>query len=150
MKRRLARAVVLVLLAGWALARAAAPDFLKASLRFDRDALVQGEAFRLAVVLDIEEGYHINANPASADSKPTAVEPESHPAIMWGEVKYPPGKTYTPKWAAGESLSVYAGRAKRTSGREPPQPSWARPRQASFSRGRSASHWSQMRRNRLA
>jgi len=144
-------ALGVVFLFAWAVAASGAePDFLKTSLRFDRDALVRGEAMRLAVVLDIEEGYHINANPASADSKPTAVEPESHPAIMWGEVKYPPGKTYTPKWAAGESLSVYAGRAKRTSGREPPQPSWARPRQASFSRGRSASHWSQMRRNRLA
>lgn len=111
MKRRLALAVVLALLAGWTLARAAEPDFLKASLGFDRDALARGEAMRLAVVLDIEAGYHINANPASADSKPTVVEPESHPAIAWGEVKYPPGKTYTPKWAAGESLSVYAGRA---------------------------------------
>ena len=96
----------------WAVAASGAePDFLKASLRFDHDALVRGEAFRLAVVLDIEEGYHVNANPSSAGLKPTVLEPESHPAIAWGEVKYPPGKTYTPKWAAGENLSVYAGRA---------------------------------------
>ncbi|HET6441933.1 MAG TPA: protein-disulfide reductase DsbD domain-containing protein, partial [Phycisphaerae bacterium] len=111
MKRRLALAVVLALLAGWALAQAAEPDFLKASLRFDHDALVRGGPFRLAVVLNIEEGYHTNANPASADSKPTVVAPESHPAITWGEVQYPPGQAYTPPWAAGETLSVYEGRA---------------------------------------
>ena len=111
MKRRLALAVVLALVSGWVLARAAEPDFLKASLQFDRDALVRGGAMRLAVVLDIEEGYHVNANPASAGLKPTALAPESQPAIAWGEAEYPPGKTYTPKWAAGENLSVYAGRA---------------------------------------
>ena len=101
-----------VFLFAWAVAASGAePDFLEASLRFDRDALVRGEVMRLAVVLDIEEGYHINANPASAGLEPTVLEPESHPTITWGEVKYPPGKTYTPPWAAGESLSVYAGRA---------------------------------------
>ncbi len=101
-----------VFLFAWAVAASGAePDFLEASLRFDRDALVRGEVMRLAVVLDIEEGYHINANPASAGLEPTVLEPKSHPVITWGEVKYPPGKTYTPPWAAGESLSVYAGRA---------------------------------------
>jgi thiol:disulfide interchange protein DsbD len=101
-----------VFLFAWAVAASGAePDFLKASLRFDRDALVRGEARRLAVVLDIEEGYHLNANPASAGLKPTVLEPESHPAITWGEVQYPPGQAYTPTWAAGENLSVYAGRA---------------------------------------
>jgi len=101
-----------VFLFAWAVvASGAEPDFLKASLRFDRDALARGEAMRLAVVLDIEEGYHINTNPASAGLKPTVVAPENHPAIVWGAVKYPPGQTYTPPWAAGENLSVYAGRA---------------------------------------
>jgi len=101
-----------VFLFAWSVAASGAePGFLKASLRFDRDALVRGEAIRLAAVLDIERGYHVNANPASADSKPTVVEPENHPTITWGEVKYPPGKAYSPKWAAGESLFVYADRA---------------------------------------
>ena len=101
-----------VFLFAWAVAASGAePGFLQASVRFDRAALARGAAFRLAVVLDIEEGYHINANPASAGLKPTVVEPESHPAITWGEVQYPPGKIYTPTWAAGENLSVYAGRA---------------------------------------
>ena len=101
-----------VFLFAWVVAASGAePDFLKASVRFDRAALARGAAFRLAVVLDIEEGYHINANPASAGLKPTVVVPENHPAITWGAVKYPPGKTYTPPWAAGENLSVYAGRA---------------------------------------
>jgi len=101
-----------VFLFAWAVAASGAePGFLQASVRFDRAALARGAAFRLAVVLDIEEGYHINANPASAGLEPTVVEPENHPAITWGEVKYPPGQAYTPTWAAGESLSVYAGRA---------------------------------------
>ena len=40
-----------VFLFAWAVAASGAePDFLKASLRFDRDALVRGEAFRLAVL----------------------------------------------------------------------------------------------------
>ena len=105
-------ALGVVFLFAWAVAASGAePDFFKASLRFDRDALVRGEAFRLAVVLDIEQGYHVNTNPASAGLKPTVAEPENHPAITWGEVRYPPGKTYAPPWAAGESLSVYAGRA---------------------------------------
>jgi len=105
-------ALGVVFLFAWAVAASGAePGFLQASVRFDRAALARGGAFRLAVVLDIEPGHHVNANPASAGLKQTVVEPENHPAIAWGEVKYPGGKTYTPTWAAGENLSVYAGRA---------------------------------------
>jgi len=44
-------ALGVVFLFAWVVAASGAePDFLKASLRFDHDALVRGEAFRLAVL----------------------------------------------------------------------------------------------------
>jgi len=102
--------VVGLLLAAAAHAQAA-EEWLSARVLADREALVRGEPFRLAVVLDIAPGYHINANPPSADNQiPTEVKPEGHPTIEWAEVQYPKGKPLAAEWAAGGSVSVYSGR----------------------------------------
>ncbi|MGB2938309.1 MAG: protein-disulfide reductase DsbD domain-containing protein, partial [Phycisphaerae bacterium] len=111
MKRLRTLGVVGLLIAA-AVHAQAAEDWLSARVLADREALVRGEAFRLAVILDIAPGYHINANPPSADRLvPTGVKPENHPAIEWGEVQYPKGKPLAAEWAAGGSVSVYSGRA---------------------------------------
>jgi len=111
MKRLRTLGVVGLLIAA-AVHAQAAEDWLSARVLADREALVRGEAFRLAVILDIAPGYHINANPPSADRLvPTEVKPQDHPAIEWAEVRYPKGKPLAAEWAAGGSVSVYSGRA---------------------------------------
>ncbi len=96
-----------------ALAAAAAPKapWLETSVHPDRTAAARGEEFRLAVVLAIDEGYHLNANPPSADFQvPTEVKPESHPAVAWGAVRYPAGHALAAEWTEGEAIQVYEGR----------------------------------------
>ena len=85
-------------------------DFLSASVHPDREALVAGEPFRLAVVLDIRDGFHVNANPALAGLTATTLTPQPHDAVRWGEVRYPPGGPFAAEWAPGGSIAVYAGR----------------------------------------
>ena len=88
------------------------PTWLAWSVHLDRTGVPRGGEFRLAVVLQIARGYHLNANPASAGFLlPTLLEPQPHPAIQWGAVEYPPGRTFRPAWASDlADLSVYEGR----------------------------------------
>ncbi len=106
-------------LVGWlafaiAVAAAAAPPdaWLKAEVLTDRTAVAQGDAFRIAVVLEIDHGYHINANPAATDFLiPTVIQPEPHSAITWGNLTYPVGRRLPVAWAESGSVSVYEGKA---------------------------------------
>ncbi len=86
-------------------------DWLSVSAYLDRTALVRGEPFRLAVVLDLAPGFHVNANPPSLDFLvPTRLVPQAHPALRWGEVQYPPGEALAAEWAGPTPIRVYAGR----------------------------------------
>jgi thiol:disulfide interchange protein DsbD len=99
-------------LAGWATASAAEDSWLSASACLNRDALPRGAAFRAAVVLDIGEGHHVNANPPSLDFQiPTVVAPAPNPAVRWGTVHYPAGEPLAASWAEGKAIRVYSGRA---------------------------------------
>ena len=101
-----------VLLAAQAMAAEAGRDtWLKTAVYPDRDVLPRGTAFRLAVVLDIEKGYHVNANPpAEKFQVPTVVTPEDNPAVAWGRTTYPPGRPLAASWAESGTTSVYSGR----------------------------------------
>ena len=109
--RRLLPAIAAI--ATIASAAAAAEDaWLQASALLDRDILVQGATFRAAVVLDLQKGYHVNANPPSLGFQiPTVLAPAPNQGIRWGEVRYPPGEPFTAAWSEGKSIRVYTGRA---------------------------------------
>lgn len=111
MARRTVLLSLILGIAALAAAGAAEDDWLTASVYADRTAAPRGKTFRLAVLLEIGEGFHLNANPPSADFQvPTKVEPEPHPALAWGAVRYPPGHDFTAAWAQGEAIEVYEGR----------------------------------------
>ena len=60
----------------------------------------------IAVTIDIDPGYHANANPASLDYLiPTKV---SVPDVPNARITYPPGQIFNPKFLE-EGISVYQG-----------------------------------------
>jgi len=86
--------------------------WLRASAYLDLGALPRGSTFRAAIVLDLDKGYHVNANPPSLDFQvPTVLAPEPGPAVRWGEVHYPAGEPFTASWSEGKAIRVYSGRA---------------------------------------
>lgn len=93
-------------------AAAVRPQVEKAKVSFalDRTAYEPGTTARLAAVLDIEDGWHVNANPASFDYLiPTALEVEAPAGWPQAAVAYPQGKKLAFAFAE-EPLSVYDGR----------------------------------------
>jgi len=88
-----------------------AEPWLHAAVHLDREALARGKPFRAAVVLDLDAGYHVNANPPTLDFQiPTTVQPAARQGITWGEVAYPEGEPLEADWAGDEAVRVYAGR----------------------------------------
>jgi len=86
--------------------------WLRTSAYLDRDVLPRGAAFRAAVVLDLDKGYHVNANPPTLDfQKPTVLAPQTTPTVRWGGVRYPAGEAFTASWSDGKPIRVYTGRA---------------------------------------
>jgi hypothetical protein len=71
----------------------------------------QGSSFQVAVVVDIDGGYHINSNrPAEDFLIPTALKVEAMPGLRANAVRYPKAKVQ--KFSFSEKpLSVYEGRA---------------------------------------
>jgi thiol:disulfide interchange protein DsbD len=96
-------------------ALAAAPQAdprVRAAAYVDREPLARGTSLRVAVVLDLAAGFHVNANPPAEKFQiPTVLEPAPAPGIAWGEVRYPPGRPLAAAWAEGGATSVYSGRA---------------------------------------
>ncbi len=113
MRRRTALLAWLVLAAAAPPADAATPDaWFKAEVLTDRTAVARGDPFRMAVVLEIDRGYHVNANPPTEDFPiPTVVRPEPHPAVTWGNIAYPAGERLSVMWAESGSIPVYQGKA---------------------------------------
>ena len=108
-RRLLAALVVAVLITG---SSAGADNaWLRTSAYLDRDVLARGTTFRAAVVLDLDKGYHVNANPPSLSFQiPTVLAPEPTTAVRWGEVRYPAGEPFTASWSEGKPIRVYTGR----------------------------------------
>lgn len=85
-------------------------DHVRPQVYLSVDRLPAGETVRFAVVLDIEEGWHINTNPAQPDFvKPTVVTFKGKHGSKLKEITYPKGRELT---IAGmkEPQSVYEGK----------------------------------------
>lgn len=112
MRRLVLAPALLLFLVGTSGPAQAGPKVEKAAIEIglDRTAYTAGSEARLAAVLTINSGWHVNSNPASFDYLiPTAVEvtlPEGWPTAT---TTYPPGKLQKFSFA-DEKLSVYDGR----------------------------------------
>ena len=85
-------------------------DHVRPQVFLSVDRLPAGETVRFAVVLEIEEGWHINTNPAQPDFvKPTTVTFKGKHGSTLKEIAYPKGRDLT---IAGmkEPQSVYEGK----------------------------------------
>jgi len=79
-------------------------------LAADRDQLVQGTPFRLAVVADIKAGWHVNSHTPKEDFLiPTEVRLKSAPGLAFSAVTYPKHKE-TKFSFSDQPLAVYEGR----------------------------------------
>jgi uncharacterized protein len=79
-------------------------DHAHVTVRVSRPA---GQAHvTLVVTVAIEDGYHVNANPASSENLvPTSLRLDSGPAVT---ISYPPPHRFAPRFAPG-GLDVYEG-----------------------------------------
>ncbi|MCH8270179.1 MAG: DUF255 domain-containing protein [Planctomycetes bacterium] len=84
------------------------------SARVDRASLQPGDAFVVTVTLDMDEGWHVNANPASAEYLiPTVADVRSDLPVTVANVMYPAAHELS---LAGEPIQVYgSGAAIRVS-----------------------------------
>jgi DsbC/DsbD-like thiol-disulfide interchange protein len=88
----------------------ASKDHVRPQVYLSVDRLPAGETVRFAVVLEIEEGWHINTNPAQPEFvKPTTVTFKGKHGSKLKEITYPKGREFT---IAGmkEPQSVYEGK----------------------------------------
>lgn len=73
-----------------------------------QDKLAPGQAFRIAVVLELPPPWHCNANPASTpDFIPTTLSFTANEAVTIGKITYPPGQTVKVSWA-DNPVALYA------------------------------------------
>jgi thiol:disulfide interchange protein DsbD len=74
-----------------------------------QDKLTIGQTFRIAVVMDLPEPWHANANPPSSpDFIPTSLTFAPSDAVTFGKIEYPAGKSKTVTWADNPVL-LYSG-----------------------------------------
>lgn len=99
----------LIALMGWAaMAQAAPPQAATATAKLSKPALRPGESAFVTVYLNIKNGYHANANPASAAYLVPVSVKVSGASLVAGKTVYPKG---TPKKFSfsNQPLSVYEG-----------------------------------------
>lgn len=100
----------LVPAAEMAVADVAQHDKVRATVYFSKPQWVAGETVRVAVTIDVREGWHINANPARPDFViPTKLTAKLPSGATLGEVNYPKGMDFKLE-GIDEPLSVYEGR----------------------------------------
>lgn len=100
----------LLLLLALASSALAADDQIKVHALLSQDKLVPGEAFRVAVVIELTPPWHIQANPAALPELiPTVLKLDSTDAVQFGEIVYPNGIEETVSWAE-HPLSLFAGK----------------------------------------
>ncbi len=109
----LAAATIAALLGPPAASRAEIPppeSIVSASLRADADRLVAGTSFRLVVVADVRQGWHVNSHTPNEDFLiPTQVSLTTAPGLTFSAPKYPAHRET--KFAFSEKpLAVYEGR----------------------------------------
>jgi thioredoxin:protein disulfide reductase len=73
------------------------------------DKLAPGAPFRVAVVIDVAERWHINANPANAEGLiPTTLTLTSTATVVIDRIVYPKGAITKVSWSDGP-VSLYTG-----------------------------------------
>ena len=76
------------------------------------DKAQKGRVVRAAVVLEIPDGYHVNANkPLGKYAIPTTVKIEAPSGVTVGPIAFPRAVVRKLKAANDESLALYEGRA---------------------------------------
>jgi len=82
---------------------------------FSVDPAQQGSSFRAAIVMNIPDGMHVNANrPLGKYAVPTVVKVDAPKGLKITPVAYPPGQVRTFRFGEGspeERLAVYERRA---------------------------------------
>lgn len=73
------------------------------------DKLAPGSTFRVAVVVNVEPPWHINANPATAGLIATTLSIATNDTVSITGIEYPKGKEIKVSWSP-EPASLYAGR----------------------------------------
>ena len=72
----------------------------------------RGRTIQAAIVLDIPNGYHVNANrPLGKYAVPTTVKIEAPRGVRVSPVIFPRATVRRPKFSQGEQLALYEGRA---------------------------------------
>ncbi len=83
---------------------------LSTNVFLSKNSVLPGEEIRVALQLDIEKGWHINAHtPLETSLIPTEVVLETHPNFTVEEIHYPKPKRKTFQFIQGE-LEIYEGR----------------------------------------
>lgn len=73
------------------------------------DKLTPGTTFRIAVVVNVEHPWHINANPATAGLITTTLSIQTNDTASITGIDYPKGKEIKVSWSP-EPVSLYTGR----------------------------------------
>ena len=72
----------------------------------------RGRTIQAAIVLDIPNGYHVNANkPLGKYAVPTTIKIEAPRGIRVSAISFPRAVVRRPKFSQGEPLAFYEGRA---------------------------------------
>src|SRR2546426_671945 len=73
------------------------------------DKLSPGTRFQIAVVVELGEPWHVNANPASApEFIPTVLTLDPSEVVIIDNITYPKGKSTSVAWA-DQQVALYAG-----------------------------------------
>lgn len=84
-------------------------ELVRARAYLSTDRLPAGASCQIVVLLDVKEGWHIQANPPSPDYlKPVKVSFKSKAGVILAETKYPKGHGFKPKGDDEEQM-VYEG-----------------------------------------
>src|SRR5688500_1309361 len=102
--------VTLVTIAGAPLALGQSDRVVKAQAYASVDAVRPGDKFKLAVVLNVEPGYHINAHvPSDPGLIATAISLEPTPGIRLSEPNYPAPVYQRFEFLPNTDLAVHDG-----------------------------------------
>jgi len=95
---------------GSTLQQTSSAELVEVTTALNQDGVRPGDLVSAAVILDIKEGWHINAHEPTLDYLiGTTLEPVRHPNITVTEYQYPT-PTKLALAFAGEELAVYEGR----------------------------------------
>src|SRR5690606_40699695 len=83
---------------------------VQVSTEMSQTAVLAGQSFQMVVLMDIEEGWHINSNrPTLEWLIGTTLNLDLPDVIQPRDIQYPPFKEYEFSFAQGQLLHVYEG-----------------------------------------